>query len=236
MFHRVDAMAFSFQRRETDQIPRLEAVLLEPFAPSECLSCFCPLTGDAIAAASLVFALQLFVDLVDIARDEARHFQWLADRLVALGSFYGEIPAHKALWEDSLKTRHCLKARLAVIPLVQEAKALDAGPRLAEKFQSANDSASATVMQKICEEEVGHVYKGLKWFRWMCARDGEDAVEKFHELVRSERVYLFPSAPFLPFVSRQSLYDCCHRRSSLSLLLPWRCECLLDRISLQEIR
>jgi len=128
---------------------------------------------------------QLLVDLVDIARDEAKHFMWLDQRLRELGSSYGALPAHKALWEQGSSTRNSLRARLAIIPLVQEAKALDAGPRLTEKLRSIPDAVSADVVQQICSEEVGHVYKGLQWFVFLCKQEGVDPVATFHQEVRT---------------------------------------------------
>ncbi len=127
---------------------------------------------------------QLLVDLLDIARDEAKHFLWLESRLQELGSFYGELPAHKALWEQGNSTRTSLRARLAIIPLVQEAKALDAGPRLCEKLRSLPDPQSARLVHQICSEEVGHVYKGLQWFVFLCEQQGVDPVDTFHREVQ----------------------------------------------------
>lgn len=110
----------------------------------------------------------MFVDLLDIARDESRHLRWLVERLKEHDSYYGAIPAHEGLWNDCLKTKHDLSARLAIVPLVQEAKALDSAPRLTEKLNSASDHSSAAILQQICDEEVGHVYKGLRWFTFLC--------------------------------------------------------------------
>jgi uncharacterized ferritin-like protein (DUF455 family) len=128
---------------------------------------------------------QVFVDMLDIARDEVKHFMWLDSRLRELGSFYGALPAHKALWEQGNSTRESLRARLALIPLVQEAKALEAAPRLTEKLRSLPDVASAQLVQQICSEEVGHVYKGLQWFVHMCQQQDIDPVHTFHREVRT---------------------------------------------------
>ena len=128
---------------------------------------------------------QLWVDLVDIARDEAKHFSWLEARLGELGSMYGALLAHRALWEQGHSTRGSLAARLAIVPLVQEAKALDAGPRLAAKLQGAGDAPSRDLVAQICAEEVGHVYKGLQWFVALAEREGADPVAAFHAAVHA---------------------------------------------------
>lgn len=41
-------------------------------------------------------------DFMDIADDEARHFALLCERLQALGSDYGDLPAHDYLWKVAL--------------------------------------------------------------------------------------------------------------------------------------
>ena len=126
---------------------------------------------------------QLFVDLLDIARDEAKHFSWLQQRLVALGSGYGALPAHKALWEQGHSSRGSLLARLAVVPLVQEAKALDAADRLRGRMVGAGDGPSAELVAQICAEEVGHVYKGMQWFIHLCLEQGVHPPTAFHAQV-----------------------------------------------------
>ena len=67
---------------------------------------------------------------------------------------------------------------------MQEAKALDAGPRLAETLHSLPDPASANIVKQICSEEVGHVYKGLQWFVFLCQREGIDPVATFQREVQ----------------------------------------------------
>lgn len=104
-------------------------------------------------------------DTLSIAADEARHFGWLQARLAALGSTYGALPGHTGLWEAGASTRGSLPDRLAVVPLVLEARALDSADRLVHKLRSAGDTASADLVRTICNEEVRHVERGVYWFR-----------------------------------------------------------------------
>ena len=69
---------------------------------------------------------EFFADWAGVAADEARHFEWLSARLADLGRRYGDLPAHDGLWEAAAATAHDLIARLAVVPLVLEARGLDA--------------------------------------------------------------------------------------------------------------
>ena len=123
-------------------------------------------------------------DLMDIARDEARHFLWLQDAMKQAGCQYGDLTAHSALWQDAHNTRHDLAGRLAVVPLVQEAKAMDAAPRHVERLRSVGQPGAARVVQQICDEELGHVFKGVRWFAWLAQEQGHaDVVAQFHDRV-----------------------------------------------------
>lgn len=53
-----------------------------------------------------------------------------------------------------------LAGRLAVVPMSQEAKGLDAGPRLAEKLVGCGDNRSAAIVSCIAAEEKAHVAVG----------------------------------------------------------------------------
>ncbi|KAJ0396426.1 hypothetical protein P43SY_007751 [Pythium insidiosum] len=123
-------------------------------------------------------------DFLGVASDEARHFAMVDARLRELGSFYGALPATTALLEHATNTASALAARLAVVPLVQEARGLDSGDRLVHRLRSVGDKASAAVVEQIVFEERGHVACGIKWFRHLCDNVLHvDAVAYFHELV-----------------------------------------------------
>ena len=125
-----------------------------------------------------------FDDWVKVADDEARHFLMLCGRLAALDSFYGALPAHDGLWEASQGTAHDLLARLAVVPLVLEARGLDVTPAMVEKLRAAGDEASAGAMQIIHDDEITHVAAGRRWFEWEAQRRGVEPVPTYHHLVR----------------------------------------------------
>ena len=61
-------------------------------------------------------------DWISVGADEAMHFAVLHRRLKTLGSGYGELPAHAGLWEAAEETAHDAMARLAVVPMVLEAR------------------------------------------------------------------------------------------------------------------
>ncbi len=126
-----------------------------------------------------------FDDWVSVADDEARHFAMLRDRLAALGAAYGDLPAHDGLWEAAATTAHDLSARLAIVPLVLEARGLDVSPAMIDTLRRAGDEASAAALETIYREEIGHVAIGRRWFLHVCAIRGEVAAPAFHRLVRA---------------------------------------------------
>lgn len=124
-----------------------------------------------------------FDDWVAVADDEARHFTLLADRLAGLGAAYGDLPAHDGLWEAAGDTRHDLLARLAVVPMVLEARGLDVTPAMIIKLEAAGDGESADLLRVIYHDEIRHVAAGARWFDWACARDGREPAETWRALV-----------------------------------------------------
>ncbi len=120
-----------------------------------------------------------------VAFEEAKHFRLVRDRLRALGADYGDMPAHDGLWQAAHDTRNDLTARLAVVPLILEARGLDVTPALQAKMREAGDMESAAVLDVIYEDEKGHVAVGAKWFRFLCARQKKDPAAAFQALVRA---------------------------------------------------
>ncbi len=128
---------------------------------------------------------EFYDDWVNVATDEARHFTMLNDRLALLGFTYGDFPGHDGLWQASQDTTDDLAARLALVPMVLEARGLDTAPDAATRFRSNGDIETAAILDLIAEEEIAHVAAGTRWFRFLCERDGYDPVERFQEIVRS---------------------------------------------------
>ncbi|MFZ5791601.1 MAG: ferritin-like domain-containing protein [Pseudomonadota bacterium] len=123
-------------------------------------------------------------DWVQVAEEEAKHYGLLAGRLAALGAAYGDLPAHDGLWQAAEATAHDLLARLAVVPLVLEARGLDVTPRMIADLTRAGDGESAAALTVIYEEEIGHVAAGRRWFLFECGRRALDPAAAWRELVR----------------------------------------------------
>src|SRR3546814_5706982 len=105
------------------------------------------------------------------------HFALLDRRLRALGSHYGALPAHGGLWEAAAATADDALARLAIVPMVLEARGLDVTPAMVERFRAAGDEASARILERIYSDEIRHVGAGTRWFEWLCGRSEEHTSE-----------------------------------------------------------
>ncbi|XP_042480373.1 uncharacterized protein HI_0077 isoform X2 [Macadamia integrifolia] len=131
-----------------------------------------------------------FADFAHVADDESRHFAWCSQRLAELGFSYGDMPAHNLLWRECEKSSGDVTARLAVIPLVQEARGLDAGPRLVQKLVGFGDHRTSNIVARIAEEEVAHVAVGVFWFVCICQKMGRIPCSTFKDLLSEYNVEL----------------------------------------------
>jgi len=123
-------------------------------------------------------------DWVKAADEESKHFNLICDCLEDLGSHYGALPAHAGMWRAAEDTAEDLMGRLAVVPMVLEARGLDVTPGMIEVFRSANLPKVVAALDVIYAEEVAHVAYGSKWFHFLCGRENTDPKELFHALVR----------------------------------------------------
>lgn len=125
----------------------------------------------------------VFDDWAQVAAEEADHFELLATRMADFGCAYGDLPAHDGLWEAAQATADDLLARLAVAPMVLEARGLDVTLPMADRLEAAGDPISAALVRRIHEEEIGHVAAGARWFEAICAARGLDPAPTWRDLV-----------------------------------------------------
>ena len=122
---------------------------------------------------------------MQVAYEEAKHFKLVRDRVRALGADYGDLPAHDGLWQAAHDTRNDLTARLAVVPLILEARGLDVTPSLQARMLDTGDDETAAVLDIIYNDEKKHVAIGAKWFRFLCHRQRRNPEQTFKKLVRA---------------------------------------------------
>lgn len=140
---------------------------------------------DVIARfADVSMPLGFYDDWVKAADEESKHFRLMCDCLEAMGSHYGDMPAHAGMWRAAEDTVDDFMGRLAVVPMVLEARGLDVTPGMIEIFKRAKDDRAIAALETIYAEEVHHVAYGSKWFHFLCGRHELDPTATFHELVR----------------------------------------------------
>lgn len=122
-------------------------------------------------------------DFLSVAADEAMHFALLARKLESLGSRYGELPAHGGLWQAAYETRDDIRARLAIVPMVLEARGLDVTPSTLQRVRSAGDENGAKILERILDDEIRHVGFGTKHFIALASEAEESPQKSWQNLV-----------------------------------------------------
>jgi uncharacterized ferritin-like protein (DUF455 family) len=131
-------------------------------------------------------------DWLQVAVDEARHFEMLQARLVRFGHGYGDFPAHNGLWDAACRTADDCLTRMALVPRVLEARGLDVTPGMISRLREIGDHDTVAILDVILAEEVAHVAAGTRWFRYCCARAGVDPEPTFIDLLRRHEAAIRP--------------------------------------------
>lgn len=134
-------------------------------------------------------------DWVQVALDEAEHFDMLERLMNGLGAAYGDLPAHDGLWQAAEKTADNLAARLAVVPMTLEARGLDTTPATIDKLARNGDELTPPVLDVIYHDEIRHVAAGVRWFDHLARSRGQDPAAEFHRQIQER----FPAGLKAPF-------------------------------------
>ncbi len=126
---------------------------------------------------------EFYGDWVEVAREEADHFDLLLDLLRSLDTQYGDLPAHDGLWQAAEKTAHDLLARLAIVPMTLEARGLDTTPSGIEKLRRNNDPITADALEIIYRDEIKHVAAGVRWFSYLTKAKALEPEDHYHEML-----------------------------------------------------
>ena len=113
-----------------------------------------------------------YKDWLIIADEEAQHFALIREHLRQFGMDYGDLPAHSGLWWHARDTAHDVLARLAIVPRCMEARGLDVTPGMIEKFRIAGDEQAVAILNRIYQDEIGHVQRGSFWFEQLARKAG----------------------------------------------------------------
>lgn len=126
---------------------------------------------------------QFYADWCLVAAEEAQHFTLLSDYLKDHGMEYGDLSAHNGLWQMAVKTDFDVLTRMALVPRVLEARGLDVTPSMIEKLQAADDRQLVTILQKIFDDEIGHVKIGSYWYKTLCKERNLEPEKTFIALI-----------------------------------------------------
>ncbi|MBW8783463.1 MAG: ferritin-like domain-containing protein [Novosphingobium sp.] len=128
---------------------------------------------------------EFVADFLAVAADEGAHFLLLERHLRTIGSHYGALPAHDGLWSSAAETAHDIAARLAIVPLVLEARGLDVTPAMRDRAEAMGDGVGARILQRILDDEIRHVACGAKHYFAVCADRHEPPETLWKTLVQT---------------------------------------------------
>lgn len=126
---------------------------------------------------------QYYIDWMQVATEEAKHFSLLEHYLKNNDSYYGAYAAHNGLWEMAIKTDHDVMVRMALVPRVLEARGLDVTPGMINRLNKTDDIDLVSILEIIHKEEIGHVRTGTSWFNFVCEQRGLDSELAFSDIL-----------------------------------------------------
>ncbi|MEA1954459.1 MAG: ferritin-like domain-containing protein [Campylobacterota bacterium] len=128
------------------------------------------------------------IDWLVVAEDEIRHFKMLKELLDELGYEYGDFPVHRGLFDAAEHTAGSILERMAIIPRYYEASGLDVNPQIVKRLENKRKKPLVKklidALEIIYDEEIDHVLKGDKWFKYLCKMEGLDESVYFEILER----------------------------------------------------
>ena len=97
-------------------------------------------------------------------KDEQEHTRWYPARMRQCGVQFGEQPVSGYFWR-AISAMETPLDYAAGLSLTFEQANLDFARFYSRGFAQAGDQESAKLLQRIYQDEIGHVACGLKWFR-----------------------------------------------------------------------
>ena len=128
---------------------------------------------------------EFYFDWLEVVEDEIRHFKLINSLLEKTGYKYGDFEVHNSLFEASLKTQDLL-SRMAIIPRWYEANGLDANEKIINRLKKIDDPFIKEIIEAlkiILKEEIPHVQKGDKWFKWECKRLNIEPIATYFKII-----------------------------------------------------
>ena len=127
---------------------------------------------------------KFYYDWIQVAFEEAYHFNLINDYLNSLGYKYGDFNAHNGLWRATHETSYDILVRMALVPRVLEARGLDVTPKIQKRFESSKHKQMVKILDVIFTDEIGHVKIGNYWFHHLCKQRNLDPKNTFIKLIK----------------------------------------------------
>jgi uncharacterized ferritin-like protein (DUF455 family) len=150
---------------------------------------------ELLATELMALALLKFPDapasfrrgLLETLKDEQMHTRLYMHRMQQCGIEFGELPLNDYFWKSVSSMEDPLDY-VTRLSLTFEQANLDYSREYAKVFNTVGDDATAKILDKIYQDEIGHVGFGLKWFRrWKAS--GKTDWEAYRERL------VFPLSP-----------------------------------------
>lgn len=120
-------------------------------------------------------------------REEQEHTRLYLERMAACGVKFGDYPVSGFFWKSVAPMESPLDY-VTRLSLTFEQANLDFSRHFAGVFRRSGDEATASLLDRIYRDEIGHVRYGLEWFRrW---KDGSDS-----DWDAFQRQLIFPLSP-----------------------------------------
>ena len=108
--------------------------------------------------------------LAAVIQEEQPHFELYCARARECGVEFGEFPLNSFFWNCLSKVESTIDATVAVSLTLEQAN-LDFASYYAQAFRKIGADDTAAILERVLEDEIGHVAHGVHWFRqWI----GED--------------------------------------------------------------
>ncbi|MDO5046834.1 ferritin-like domain-containing protein [Campylobacter sp.] len=116
---------------------------------------------------------EYYDDWLEVADDEIRHFEMIERYMQNFGVRYGDMQVHNGLFVALKMTETSLLERMAVLPRYMEANGLDANAFMLKKLEKDDTKEPLhKILKVILDEEISHVSKGDRWFKFECEQTG----------------------------------------------------------------
>lgn len=130
------------------------------------------------------FPWQFSVEAARIAWDEARHVELLLNVLERYGGTVGEFPAKAPGYEEFVRQPTILEKLIMVNVIAEGEISTDTQTQHREAFRQLGDDLTSLLKDYEMADEVSHGRFGIRWSKWIAARDNvsyEEAFQRAHK-------------------------------------------------------